>query len=211
MTVTFNHTIIASKDKNASAAFYRELFELPEAPSWGPFANVQLDEGVLLQFAEPPVDIQMQHYAFLVDDELFVRCLAFVEGRGITYWADPQLKRRGGDQHRARWAGLLLLRPGRPRHRDHHPAVPVGVRVGRRGWCRPLVSVHWSRHLTRCRLGALRRRYLGGSGVRGQVEEVAGALPEQRGGDGGPEGDRIRRPFVYVEHGLTVEADHPRP
>ncbi|MER7589338.1 VOC family protein [Micromonospora sp. NPDC127501] len=95
MTVTFNHTIIASKDKNASAAFYRELFELPEAPSWGPFANVQLDEGVLLQFAEPPVDIQMQHYAFLVDDELFLRCLAFVEGRGITYWADPQLKREG--------------------------------------------------------------------------------------------------------------------
>lgn len=33
MTVTFNHTIIASKDKSASAAFYRELFELPEAPS----------------------------------------------------------------------------------------------------------------------------------------------------------------------------------
>lgn len=50
---------------------------------------------MLLQFAEPPVDIQMQHYAFLVDDELFARCLAFVEGRGITYWADPQLKREG--------------------------------------------------------------------------------------------------------------------
>ena len=37
----------------------------------------------------------MQHYAFLVDDESFVRCLAFVEERGITYWADPQLKREG--------------------------------------------------------------------------------------------------------------------
>src|SRR4051812_43542239 len=62
MTVTFNHTIIAARDKNASAAFYRELLELPEAPSWGPFVNVLLDEGVLLQFAEPPLDIQMQHY-----------------------------------------------------------------------------------------------------------------------------------------------------
>ena len=31
---------------------------------------------MLLQFAEPPVDIQMQHYVFLVDDELFARCLA---------------------------------------------------------------------------------------------------------------------------------------
>ncbi|MEV0158347.1 hypothetical protein AB0H57_32340 [Micromonospora sp. NPDC050686] len=41
---------------------------------------------MLLQFAEPPVDIQMQHYAFLVDDELFARCLARIE-RGITCWA----------------------------------------------------------------------------------------------------------------------------
>lgn len=95
MTVSFNHTIIAAKDKNESATFYRELFELPEAPSWGPFVNVLLDGGVLLQFAEPPVDIQMQHYAFLVDDELFVRCLASIEKRGITYWADPQMKRPG--------------------------------------------------------------------------------------------------------------------
>jgi catechol 2,3-dioxygenase-like lactoylglutathione lyase family enzyme len=93
MTVSFNHTIIAAKNKNESARFYRELFELPEAPSWGPFTNVLLDGGVLLQFAEPPVDIQMQHYAFLVDDELFVRCLACIEKRGITYWADPQMKR----------------------------------------------------------------------------------------------------------------------
>jgi len=93
MTVSFNHTIIAAKDKNTSARFYRELFELPEAPSWGPFVNIVLDHGVLLQFAEPPVDIQMQHYAFLVDDELFVRCLAYIAERGIAYWADPQLKR----------------------------------------------------------------------------------------------------------------------
>ena len=72
MTVTFNHTIVAAKDRNESAKFFRELFELPEAPSWGPFTNVQLDEGVLLQFAELPRvdDIQMQHYAFLVDDDL---------------------------------------------------------------------------------------------------------------------------------------------
>jgi catechol 2,3-dioxygenase-like lactoylglutathione lyase family enzyme len=95
VTVTFNHTIIAATDKHASAAFYRELFGLPEAPSWGLFVNVLLDEGVLLQFAEPPVDIQMQHYAFLVDDELFGRCLAYIEERGITYWADPQMKRPG--------------------------------------------------------------------------------------------------------------------
>lgn len=95
MTVTFNHTIIASTDRHASARFYRDLFELPEAPSWGPFVNVQLDGGVLLQFAEPPVEIQMQHYAFLVDDDLFDRAYARLRDGGIDHWADPQLSRLG--------------------------------------------------------------------------------------------------------------------
>jgi hypothetical protein len=74
ITVTFNHTIIAAKNRDESAKFFRELLEVPEACSWGVFTNIQLDEGVLLQFAEPPVkEIQMQHYAFLLDDDLFDR------------------------------------------------------------------------------------------------------------------------------------------
>lgn len=95
MAVTFNHTIIASKDRNDSARFFRELLELPEAPSWGPFTNIQLSDGVLLQFAEPPVEIQMQHYAFLVDDELFDRAYGQLRDRGIEHWADPQMRRPG--------------------------------------------------------------------------------------------------------------------
>jgi hypothetical protein len=43
MPATFNHTIIASKDRDASARFYRELIEASEAPSWGPFHNIILD------------------------------------------------------------------------------------------------------------------------------------------------------------------------
>ncbi len=95
MPVTFNHTIIVTRDRHASAAFFRDLFEAVEAPSWGPFTNVQLDAGVLLQFAEPPVDIQMQHYAFLVDDELFDRAYRLLVERGIEHWADPQMQRAG--------------------------------------------------------------------------------------------------------------------
>ena len=96
MPATFNHTIIAARDRAESARFLRELLELAEAPSWGPFTNLLLDGGVLLQFAEPPVDeIQMQHYAFLVDDELFDRAYARLVERGIEHWADPQMKRSG--------------------------------------------------------------------------------------------------------------------
>ncbi|MEU7297690.1 VOC family protein [Streptomyces exfoliatus] len=95
MAVTFNHTIIAAKDRHESAKFFRELLELPEAPSWGPFLNVQLADGVLIQFAEPPVEIQMQHYAFLVDEELFDRAYGRLRDQGIEHWADPQMRRPG--------------------------------------------------------------------------------------------------------------------
>jgi catechol 2,3-dioxygenase-like lactoylglutathione lyase family enzyme len=95
VSATFNHTIIAAKDRTASAAFYRDLLEAAEAPSWGLFTNLRLDDGVLLQFAEPPVEIQMQHYAFLVDDELFDRAYALLVERGIEHWADPRMQRPG--------------------------------------------------------------------------------------------------------------------
>lgn len=95
MPVTFNHTIIASRNREESARFFRELLELPEAPSWGPFLNVQLTDGVLIQFAEPPVDIQMQHYAFLVDDDLFDRAYRRLCEGGVAHWADPQMRRPG--------------------------------------------------------------------------------------------------------------------
>jgi catechol 2,3-dioxygenase-like lactoylglutathione lyase family enzyme len=93
MSASFNHTIIAAKDRAESAAFYRDMLEVADAPSWGFFTNLQMADGVLLQFAEPPVDIQMQHYAFLVDDELFDRAYARLVERGIPHWADPQLQR----------------------------------------------------------------------------------------------------------------------
>ncbi|MCQ6554250.1 VOC family protein [Streptomyces sp. C10-9-1] len=96
MTATFNHTIIAARDRHESARFLKELLELTEAPSWGPFANLLLSGGVLLQFAEPPVEeIQMQHYAFLVDDELFDRAYARLCEQGVEHWADPQMRRPG--------------------------------------------------------------------------------------------------------------------
>ncbi|THA22894.1 VOC family protein [Streptomyces sp. A1277] len=95
MSVSFNHTIIASKDRHASAQFFRELLEVDEAPSWGPFVNIRLPDGVLLQFAEPPVEIQMQHYAFLVDEELFDRAYRRLAEGGVEHWADPQMTRPG--------------------------------------------------------------------------------------------------------------------
>lgn len=95
MPALFNHTIIASLDRNASAEFYRAILEADEAPSWGPFTNLSLAGGVMLQFAEPPVEIQMQHYAFLVDDQHFDRAYQYLVSAGVEHWADPQMTRPG--------------------------------------------------------------------------------------------------------------------
>lgn len=55
MTAHFNHTIIASSNPAEMARFYLELPEAEEAPSWGPFVNVQIADRVLLQFGTPPI------------------------------------------------------------------------------------------------------------------------------------------------------------
>ena len=95
MPALFNHTIIASIDRAVSAEFYRSILEADEAPSWGPFTNLTLAGGVILQFAEPPVEIQMQHYAFLVDDQHFDRAYQRLASAGVEHWADPQMTRPG--------------------------------------------------------------------------------------------------------------------
>ncbi|HET9017700.1 MAG TPA: GNAT family N-acetyltransferase [Thermomicrobiaceae bacterium] len=90
MTVSFNHTIVPARDRRASAAFLAGLLGLPEPTEWGPFSTVALPDGVFLQFAEPDVaEIQMHHYAFLVDDATFDACYARLRDAGVAHWADP--------------------------------------------------------------------------------------------------------------------------
>ncbi|KJL31288.1 VOC family protein [Microbacterium azadirachtae] len=111
MTAHFNHTIIASTDAAEMAEFYRDLLEADEAPSWGPFTNVQIGGGILLQFAAPPIEFPPQHYAYLVDDELFDRAYATITERGIAHWADPQRARPGEINHEHDGRGVYLLDP----------------------------------------------------------------------------------------------------
>ena len=115
MPVTFNHTIIAARDRAESARFFREILEAADAPSWGPFTNLSIDGGVPLQFADLPVEaypeIQNQHYAFLVDDALFDRAHARLREAGIEHWADPQMSRPGKINHDHGGRGVYFRDP----------------------------------------------------------------------------------------------------
>ncbi len=95
MTVSFNHTIIFATDNRASASFFTTLFNLPEPTTWGPFVSVELDRGVFLQFAQPGIEIQAQHYAFLVTEEEFDGIYGRIVEQGLTHWADPRMANPG--------------------------------------------------------------------------------------------------------------------
>lgn len=115
MTCTFDHTIVAARDRSVSAAFFRHVFEAAEAPSWGPFTNVSLEGGVLIQFADLPEDaypeIQNQHYAFRVDDDLFDRAYARLVADGVEHWADPRQQYPGEINHGHGGRGVYFRDP----------------------------------------------------------------------------------------------------
>lgn len=111
MTAHFNHTIIASIDAAEMAEFYRDLLEADAAPAWGPFVNIRIAGGVMLQFATPPLEFPPQHYAYLLDDAHFDRAHVKITDHGLDHWADPQQSRAGEINHEHGGRGVYLLDP----------------------------------------------------------------------------------------------------
>lgn len=111
MTVRFNHTIVAAKDKVLSARFLAELLGLPEPQPAGHFLVVKLDDGVSLDYAEPRVDFPSQHYALLVSDDVFDALIAKIRDRGIEHWADPRGQRPGEINTNDRGRGVYFQDP----------------------------------------------------------------------------------------------------
>lgn len=95
MPVEFNHTIIGSRDKKASAAFLADVLGLPEPTPFGPFMVVQLDNSVSLDFIQHGGHIESAHYAFLITETDFDAVLGRLRSQDVTYYADPGHRRAG--------------------------------------------------------------------------------------------------------------------
>lgn len=95
MSVQLNHTIVHARDRRVSARFLVEILGLPSPRAYGPFAVVDVANGVSLDFADEPGEIRPQHYAFLVGEDEFDEILGRVVERGLPYWADPYRRRPG--------------------------------------------------------------------------------------------------------------------
>jgi catechol 2,3-dioxygenase-like lactoylglutathione lyase family enzyme len=89
MAVELNHTIVPTRDKRAGARFVSAVLGLPEPGSFGPFAVVELANGVSLDFMDVEDQITTQHYAFLITEEEFDAVGDRLRERGVATWADP--------------------------------------------------------------------------------------------------------------------------
>ncbi|OBG98903.1 MULTISPECIES: VOC family protein [unclassified Mycobacterium] len=113
MAISFNHTIVASRDKRESAEFLTELFGLPDPKPFGHFMVVQLEHGASLDYSDAPggTEIPRQHYAFLVSEEEFDTIYGKISSRGLQHWADPGANRPGEINHRDGGRGVYFLDP----------------------------------------------------------------------------------------------------
>jgi catechol 2,3-dioxygenase-like lactoylglutathione lyase family enzyme len=93
--VELNHTIVRVRDKQAAAAFYADVLGVEPAVRWGPFAVLELTNGVSLDFADNHGEPVPNHYAFLVTESDFDAILDRIRERNLDYWADPAHRRPG--------------------------------------------------------------------------------------------------------------------
>ena len=101
MPVQLNHTIIAARDPDASAAFLTEILGLPAPGHHPPFTTVETDNEVSLDFlgTSPGQEITPQHYAFLISEAEFDEIFGRIQARDLAFWAVPH-KRQPGEINR---------------------------------------------------------------------------------------------------------------
>jgi extradiol dioxygenase family protein len=69
---------------------------LPAPRPFGHFLTVQLENEITLDFIETDEEFDLQHYAFLVNEEDFDDIFRRINERGLQFWADP-LHRRANE------------------------------------------------------------------------------------------------------------------
>ena len=112
MSIKLNHTIVHSRDQREAAEFLASLFGLPAPKPFGPFLDVDVANEVTLAFLDAQgMEIQTQHYAFLVSDDEFDQIFVRIQARGLRYWADPGRTEEGRINHHFGGRGVYFEDP----------------------------------------------------------------------------------------------------
>lgn len=107
MTAILDHLIVFARDRQASAAFLAGMLGVPAPTTAGHFTQVQIGADLTMDFMNTTGDIEVQHYAFLVDDAQFDAAFAQIRARDQHYWADPY-RRRPNEINTLGGAGRLV-------------------------------------------------------------------------------------------------------
>jgi catechol 2,3-dioxygenase-like lactoylglutathione lyase family enzyme len=89
MTITLNHTIVPTRDKEASARFFAQLFGLSFDGPDSHFAPVRVNEALTLLFDDDVERFESHHYAFHVGDAEFDAILQRVRAAGLPFGSAP--------------------------------------------------------------------------------------------------------------------------
>jgi catechol 2,3-dioxygenase-like lactoylglutathione lyase family enzyme len=112
LAVKLNHTIVHSKDPRESADFLAGVLGLPAPKRFGPILDVDVSNEVTLAFLDAEdMEIQVQHYAFLVSDAEFDEIFGRIRARGLRYWADPGRIEEGRINHHFGGRGVYFQDP----------------------------------------------------------------------------------------------------
>ena len=112
MAIKLNHTIVHSRNPRVSADFLASLFGLSAPEPFGPFLDVQVANEVTLAFLDAEgMEIQVQHYAFLVSEDEFDQIFGRIRERRLKYWADPGQKQEGRINHHYGGRGVYFEDP----------------------------------------------------------------------------------------------------
>ena len=111
MTIELNHTIVHTKDRWAAAGDVAAVLGRAAPTAYGPFAVLELDNGVSLDFMEVDGEVHAQHYAFLVGEEEFDAVQARLRDAGRSWWADPHKRSPGEINHADGGRGLYWEGP----------------------------------------------------------------------------------------------------
>jgi catechol 2,3-dioxygenase-like lactoylglutathione lyase family enzyme len=89
MTITLNHTIVPTRDKEAAARFFAQMFGLAFAGPDGHFAPVKVNDALTLLFDDDVEAFESHHYAFHVSEPEFDAVLKRVKAAGLPFGSAP--------------------------------------------------------------------------------------------------------------------------
>jgi catechol 2,3-dioxygenase-like lactoylglutathione lyase family enzyme len=110
MPILLNHTIVPSRDKEASARFFARIFGLDYTGGKGHFAPVHINDDLTLDWDNRD-SFEGHHYAFLVSEDQFDAIRGRLTAEGVAYGSEPSTPTDGEINHRRGGRGLYFPDP----------------------------------------------------------------------------------------------------